>query len=58
MAIISGILDAAGANLSDVIRCGVFLANLADLLEFSGAYVRAFGTRVPAMTAVGAHLPG
>lgn len=58
MANISGILDAAGANLSDVIRCGVFLANLADLPEFNEAYIRAFGTRVPARTAVGADLPG
>ncbi|RFA11687.1 hypothetical protein B7R22_18400 [Subtercola boreus] len=58
MANMSAILDAAGAALSDVVRCGVFLADLADLPEFNEAYVRAFGTRVPARTAVGANLPG
>jgi 2-iminobutanoate/2-iminopropanoate deaminase len=55
---IAAILDAAGATLSDVVRCGVFLADLADLAEFNEAYVRAFGTRLPARTAVGANLPG
>lgn len=58
MANISGILEAAGADLSNVVRCGVFLADLADLPEFNEAYVRAFGTQIPARTAVGANLPG
>lgn len=58
MANIAAVLDAAGATLSDVVRCGVFLADLTDLPEFNKAYLRAFGTRVPARTAVGANLPG
>jgi 2-iminobutanoate/2-iminopropanoate deaminase len=58
MANIAAILDAAGATLDDVVRCGVFLADLADLPEFNEAYVHAFGTRIPARTAVGASLPG
>lgn len=57
MANISAVLDAAGATLGDVVRCGVFLADLADLPEFNKAYVRVFGTRIPARTAVGANLP-
>lgn len=55
---ISAILDAAGATLNDVVRCGVFLADLADLAEFDEAYRRTFGSRLPARTAVGAQLPG
>lgn len=55
---ISAILDAAGATLSDVVRCGVFLADLANLPEFNETYVLAFGGRVPARTTVGANLPG
>jgi 2-iminobutanoate/2-iminopropanoate deaminase len=58
MANISAILDAAGAGLDDVVRCGVFLADLADLPEFNVAYMKAFGGRMPARTAVGANLPG
>jgi 2-iminobutanoate/2-iminopropanoate deaminase len=58
MANISAILDAAGAGLNDVVRCGVFLADLADLAEFNEAYKKAFGGRMPARTAVGANLPG
>jgi len=58
LANISGVLDAAGASLSNVVRCGVFLADLADLAEFNEAYVRLFGSRIPARTAVGANLPG
>jgi len=58
MSNISAILDASGATLGDVVRCGVFLADLADLPEFNEAYVRAFGSRLPARTAVGANLPG
>ncbi|WP_188509274.1 RidA family protein [Conyzicola nivalis] len=55
---IASILDSAGASLDDVVRCGVFLGDLRDLSDFNTVYVGAFGSRVPARTAVGAVLPG
>ncbi len=55
---IAAILDSAGATLDDVVRCGVFLADLDDLPGFNTAYVRAFGSRFPARTLVEVRLPG
>ncbi|MBK4348790.1 RidA family protein [Lacisediminihabitans changchengi] len=55
---IAAILDSAGAGLQDVVRCGVFLADLSQLAEFNAAYTAAFGARLPARTTVGASLPG
>ena len=55
---IEWILDDAGATLLDVVRCGVFLADLGDLTGFNVVYRRAFGDRLPARTTVGAFLPG
>jgi len=55
---IAAVLRSAGATLDDVVRCGVVLADLADLAEFNQAYLRAFGPRLPARTVVGAQLPG
>ncbi|CAN5273240.1 RidA family protein [soil metagenome] len=52
------VLESAGATLDDVTRCSVFLADLRDLPAFNVAYLRAFGSRLPARTAVGAELPG
>lgn len=55
---LAGVLESAGASLYDVARCGVFVADLNDLPEVNLAYRRAFGSRLPARTAVGATLPG
>lgn len=55
---LANVLESAGATLDDVTRCGVFIADLNDLPEFNVAYRRAFGSRLPARTAVGANLPG
>ncbi|MEI5583865.1 MULTISPECIES: RidA family protein [unclassified Agromyces] len=55
---IADILDAAGATLEDVIRCGVFIADLDQLPAFNQAYVQAFGPRLPARTTVAVALPG
>jgi len=52
------VLNLAGATLADVIRCGVFLADLDRLSEFNAAYTAAFGPRLPVRTLVGATLPG
>ncbi|MBG6240000.1 enamine deaminase RidA (YjgF/YER057c/UK114 family) [Mycetocola sp. CAN_C7] len=55
---IAAVLESAGASFEDIVRCGVYLADLADLAEFNEAYVSAFGARLPARTTVGASLPG
>jgi len=55
---IESILRDAGASLDDVVRCGVFLADIEDLPRFNAVYERAFGGRLPTRTTVGAMLPG
>ncbi|HTL41058.1 MAG TPA: RidA family protein [Pseudolysinimonas sp.] len=55
---IAAILRSAGATVDDIVRCGVALADLNDLPEFNAAYVRAFGSHLPARTVIGAQLPG
>ena len=55
---IAAVLRVAGASLDDVVRCGVFLADLDHLPAFNAAYLRAFGPQPPARTTVGVHLPG
>lgn len=51
------ILQSAGARLDDVVRCGVFLADLDSLPQFDEAYAGAFGAHLPARTTVGVALP-
>ena len=58
LANIATILEGAGAALSDVVRCGVFIADLSDLSGMNSAYAEAFGEHRPARTTVGAALPG
>jgi 2-iminobutanoate/2-iminopropanoate deaminase len=55
---IEAILRDAGASLADVVRCGVHLADLADLPRFNAAYEVAFAETLPARTTVGVDLPG
>jgi 2-iminobutanoate/2-iminopropanoate deaminase len=55
---IEQILQAAGASLRDVVRCGVYLADLGDLPRFNAAYERAFDGWLPTRTTVGVTLPG
>ncbi|MBF4571827.1 RidA family protein [Herbiconiux sp. VKM Ac-1786] len=55
---VEAILKTAGATLADVVRCGVFLADLGQLPAFNAAYTAAFQSRLPARTLVGATLPG
>lgn len=55
---ITAILQSAGATLDDVVKCGVFLANLDSLPQFNDAYAGAFGAHLPARTTVGVTLPG
>jgi len=55
---IEAILDSAGTTVGDVVRCGVFLADLTAISEFNEEYVSRWGSRLPARTTVGVDLPG
>ncbi len=49
---IAAILAAAGSDLSHVVRCGVFLLDIADFQKMNGVYARMFGEHRPARTTV------
>jgi 2-iminobutanoate/2-iminopropanoate deaminase len=49
---IQNILEAAGSDLSHVLRCGVFLVDLRDFEAMNGVYARVFGDHRPARTTV------
>lgn len=49
---VAAILEAAGASLSGVVRCGVFLVDMREFSAMNAAYARAFGTHRPARTTV------
>jgi 2-iminobutanoate/2-iminopropanoate deaminase len=56
---IEAILRAAGSHLGCVLRCGVFLADMADFPRMNAAYARVFGDHRPARTTIqAAALPG
>lgn len=46
------ILQAAGSDLSQVLRCGVFLVDLRDFEAMNKVYARVFGEHRPARTTV------
>jgi len=46
------ILEAAGTDLSRVLRCGVFLVDLRDFDAMNRVYERIFGAHRPARTTV------
>jgi 2-iminobutanoate/2-iminopropanoate deaminase len=52
------ILQSAGASLADVVRCGVFVADLDTLPQVNAAYEAAFQGNLPTRTTVGVDLPG
>jgi 2-iminobutanoate/2-iminopropanoate deaminase len=49
---VAAILEAAGASLQDVIRCGVFLVDMQEFPKMNGVYERMFGGHRPARTTV------
>lgn len=55
---LAAVLESAGASLADVVRCGVFLADIRDFAAMDKAYSEAFPRPLPARTTVGASLPG
>jgi 2-iminobutanoate/2-iminopropanoate deaminase len=54
---IQAILEAAGSSLQDVVRVGVFLADLKDFDAMNAVYREFFLADPPARTTVGAQLP-
>jgi 2-iminobutanoate/2-iminopropanoate deaminase len=53
------ILRAAGSDLQHVLRCGVFLVDMAEFPKMNAVYSRMFGDHRPARTTVAAAaLPG
>ena len=55
---LGAVLAEAGASYDDVVRCGVFLADLDDFAEMNAVYANYFSEPLPARTTVGAHLTG
>ena len=54
---VRAILQASGAELGDVIKCGVFLADIRDFAAMNAVYSEFFGEVRPARTTVQAALP-
>jgi reactive intermediate/imine deaminase len=55
---ISGILEAGGASMTDVVKVSVHLADLADFAAFNSVYQEHFSPPYPVRTTVGSQLPG
>ncbi|MBM3885431.1 MAG: RidA family protein [Gemmatimonadota bacterium] len=56
---VEAILHAAGSDLQHVLRCGVFLLDMAEFPEMNAVYERVFGSHRPARTTIqAAGLPG
>ncbi len=53
---IEAILKAGGADRRDIVRCGVFLVDLADFQAMNRAYIEFFAGNLPARTTVQAGL--
>ena len=58
LANIASILQDAGAALANIVRCGVFIADLNDLPRANTVYECAFHGHRPTRTTVGVALPG
>jgi 2-iminobutanoate/2-iminopropanoate deaminase len=50
---LAAVLEAAGKDLDDVVRVGVYLTNMADFAAMNEVYLRHFQARYPARTAIG-----
>jgi len=54
---IRAILEASGSSLGDVVRVGIFLADMKDFDAMNAVYREFFSVDPPARTTVGAQLP-
>ena len=50
---LSAVLKAAGRSFDDVVRAGVYLANMDDFVAMNGIYARHFSRPFPARTTIG-----
>jgi 2-iminobutanoate/2-iminopropanoate deaminase len=55
---LAAVLAEAGASLADVVRCGVFLADMTDFGQMNDVYAEMFPAPLPARTTIGATLLG
>ncbi len=55
---IKNILEASGSSLKEVVRVGVFLADMGDFQAMNEVYREFFPADPPARTTVGVNLPG
>jgi 2-iminobutanoate/2-iminopropanoate deaminase len=56
---VAAILEGAGSSLGHVLRCGVFLIDMAEFQAMNAVYQRMFGEHRPARTTIqAAALPG
>ncbi len=56
---LQAILEAGGSGLQHVLRCGVFLLDMAEFAQMNAVYSRVFGEHRPARTTIqAAGLPG
>jgi len=53
---LAAVLAEAGVTLADVVRCGVFLADIGDFAAMNDVYAEHFPQPLPARTTVGAAL--
>lgn len=59
LANVEAILGAAGSSLQHVLRCGVFLVDMAEFPQMNEVYARVFGEHRPTRTTIqAAALPG
>jgi 2-iminobutanoate/2-iminopropanoate deaminase len=49
---VAAILESAGSSLNHVLRCGVFLVDMAEFPKMNAVYSRMFGENRPARTTV------
>jgi 2-iminobutanoate/2-iminopropanoate deaminase len=55
---VAAVLAEAGAGFEDVVRCGVYLDDMADFAEMNEVYLKRFPEPLPARTTVGVTLRG
>lgn len=55
---LAAVLAGSGASLTDIVKCGVYLANLDDFDAMDAVYAEVMPDPLPARTTVGAALRG
>ncbi|MBS1882255.1 MAG: RidA family protein [Actinobacteria bacterium] len=58
LANLGAVLADAGAGLEDVVRVGVYLADIEDFAAMNAVYAELMPAPLPARTTIGADLPG